>query len=104
MKRGFMSATTTSTKSESKTRKESSKPASGEATPSLASGPLSPSSREANVVSRNYLKDAAEHLLTWMNRMDGTDVTAANVNAVCNIAQQVANIVKVNIDLKKSGL
>ncbi len=36
--------------------------------------------------------------------MDLQEVNPANVNAVCNIAQQIANIVKTNIELKKSGL
>lgn len=99
-----MSATTTDTTSESKAKKESNKPDSGAITRSSASAPQSQGSKEANVVSRTYLKDAAEHLLSWMNKMQDQEVTAQNVNAVCNIAQQVANIVKVNIEIKKAGL
>ena len=99
-----MSATITNTNQESKTKSESNKPASVAATPSSASELPSPSSKEASVVSRTYLRDAAEHLLIWMNKMQGQEISPANVNAVCNIAQQVANIVKVNIEIKKSGL
>lgn len=99
-----MSATTTDITQESKKKKEGSKPASVVTTPSSASEPPSPSSKEASVVSRTYLRDAAEHLLIWMDRMQGQEISPANVNAVCNIAQQVANIVKVNIEIKKSGL
>jgi hypothetical protein len=99
-----MNATTTDITQESKKKSEGSKHMSVAATPSSASELPSPSSKEASVVSRTYLRDAAEHLLIWMNRMQGQEISPANVNAVCNIAQQVANIVKVNIEIKKSGL
>lgn len=99
-----MSAITTNIKQESKKKSESVKPSAEETTLSLDSEKPSPSLKEANVVSRMYLRDAAEHLLIWMNKMQGQEISAANVNAVCNIAQQVANLVKVNIEIKKAGL
>jgi hypothetical protein len=99
-----MSATTTDTTIESKKKSENSRAGPAAVTHSSASEKPSQNSKEASVVSRTYLRDAAEHLLIWMNRMQGQEISPANVNAVCNIAQQVANIVKVNIEIKKSGM
>lgn len=99
-----MSAITTDTTPESKKKSDGSKTGYVVATHSSVSDRPSPNSREASAVSRTYLRDAAEHLLTWMNRMQDQEISPGNVNAVCNIAQQVANIVKVNIEIKKSGL
>lgn len=99
-----MSATTAEITNESKKKKDDSSTASVAAIRSSDSAQPSPSSKEASVVSRTYLRDAAEHLLIWMSRMQGEEISPQNVNAVCNIAQQVANIVKVNIEIKKSGL
>ena len=104
MKKVSTSASITETTPESKRKSETSSVESGVATPSLAYVQPLPPSNAANAASRTYLRDAAEHLLTWMNRMQGEDVTAQNVNAVCNLAQQMANIVKTNIELKKAGL
>lgn len=99
-----MSAITTIITKESKTKNENSKPQPGGDILSSDSVRPLPGSKEVSAVSRTYLRDAAEHLLTWMDRMQTQEVSPATVNAVCNIAQQVANIVKVNIEIKKSGL
>lgn len=73
-------------------------------TRSLDSVPPLQLSGEASAASKTYLRDAAEHLLTWMQRMKSQEISPANVNAVCNLAQQIATIVKVNIEVKKVGL
>lgn len=99
-----MSGTTTETMRESRPKSAQQDKHLEKITPSLDSENKSRPSSAASAVSRTYLKDAAEHLLDWMNKMKGQEISPANVNAVCNIAQQVANIVKVNIEIKRSGL
>lgn len=51
----------------------------------------------------NYLRDAAEHLIGAMHLVRNQEINPANVNAMCNLAKQIANVVKVNLEVKKSG-
>jgi hypothetical protein len=98
-----MSVTTKNTTTKLQRASATSKDRSAERTPSLVLDPQSPSTVVANGRSSNFLKDAAEHLLTWMQRMEKSDATADNVHAVCNLAKQMCTIVQTNIELKKNG-
>jgi hypothetical protein len=85
-------------------KKENSKSNSAKSTHSTGLTQQSENLKPANRASTNYLRDAAEHLLVWMQRLQNEEINAQNVNAACNVAKQLASIVRTNIDLKKAGL
>lgn len=101
---GSTSGTMKNTERGLNVKKVTTEKPSGEITRSGGFAQLSPTIVAAQSPSTSYLKDAAEHLIFLMGKMKDEEVNANNVNAVCNLAKQVANIVRVNIEIKKSGL
>lgn len=49
-------------------------------------------------------KNIVKHLLNCMEEITDTRVTPANVNAACNCAKQIHNLMKLKFDMSKRGL
>ena len=58
----------------------------------------------AKSVSPNLSTSIAEHLLVLMKDVTKQEVSPSTVEAACKCAQQMYNLMKLNIEMKKLGM
>jgi hypothetical protein len=56
------------------------------------------------VTSANLPKNVSLRLYELMTKVVSEEVTPATVNAACNCATEITKLLKLNIELKRSGL
>ncbi len=61
-------------------------------------------SDEAKLQPKNLSTSIAEHLLSLMKDVTKEEVSPRTVEAACKCAQQMYNIMKLNVEMKKIGL
>ena len=61
-------------------------------------------SGEAKSPSPNLSTSIAEHLLVLMKDVTKQEVSPSTVEAACKCAQQMYNLMKLNIEMKKLGM
>lgn len=73
-----------------------------ESTQPMGSSALRGQSQEASGTSKSLSMNVAEHLLFLMKNVTENNVTPQTVNAACNCATQMINLMKINLRLKDS--
>lgn len=63
---------------------------------------LSPQLKKQEM-SKNLSTDIANHLLYLMKKVTEEDVTPQTVHSACDCAQQMYNLMKLNLEVKKMG-
>lgn len=71
--------------------------------PSSDSAPQSQHSERVGALPNIYLRDAAGHLLSWMDKLKNSNPTSRNVNSICNLAKEIGTLVMVSVETKKSN-
>lgn len=61
-------------------------------------------SPEVNARSTSLSTNVATQLLHLMQEVTRTEITPSSVNAACNCATQIVQLMKVNIEMKKAGM
>lgn len=90
-------------KTESKKKKNLTENESDEKTPCSVLEKSSLVIQKESILPRNYLRDAAEHLIVSMDKISKEKNSRENIQALCQIASQIANVCRVNLEMKKNG-
>ena len=91
------------TKTESKMKKANTEKEKDEKILCSVSEKSLEDSQKVSILPRNYLRDAAEHLIVSMDKVSKEKNSKESIQAMCQIASQIANVCRVNLEMKKNG-